>query len=177
MSSKDHISDEDKALFRDMVGEVKPVEQQQANIAHPKPKARPLQREADDRQVLKDLLSDHHEHIETGEELSYHQPGLQKTVLRKLRRGQYAIEAEIDLHGYRSDDARRELVQFLAECKANGARCVRVIHGKALHRSEGPVLKPLVNSWLRQRGDVLAFCSASPRDGGTGAVYVLLKGK
>lgn len=175
MPKNSDIDPADKDLFRQMVGEVQPVKQNQANISPPKPPARARQQEADDRQVLTDMLSDYHEHLETGDELSYHQDGIQKTVLRKLRRGQYRIEAEIDLHGYNSEDARRALLEFLAHAKIQGYRCIRIIHGKGLSQSKGPTLKPLVNSWLRQKSQILAFCSARPQDGGTGALYALLK--
>ena len=169
-------SDDDSALFREMVGDVKPIEQNQADSKAEPPKARPRQREADERQVLQDMLSDHFDDsLETGEELSFLRAGQQKRILKKMRRGQYAMEAELDLHGYRSEEARPALVEFLDRSRSNGRRCVRIVHGRALHRESGPVLKPLVNSWLRQRGDVLAFCSAPPSDGGAGAVYVLLK--
>lgn len=178
MAKKDkkiEIQQSDIDLFREMVGDVKPIEQSFAEIEAEKPPPRARQQEQDDKQVLVDMLSDHHEHIETGEELSYHQPGLQKNVLRKLRRGQYRIEAETDLHGHRTEEARKALVEFLHEAMEHNYRCIRIIHGKGTFRKEGPVLKPLLNSWLRQRSEVLAFCSARPQDGGTGAVYVLLK--
>lgn len=178
MASKDRkntISNADSALFREMVGDVQPVEQNQAELNIAKPAARARQQEHDDEQVKLDMLSDHHEHLETGEELSYQQPGVQKNTLKKLKRGQFRIDAETDLHGHTIEEARRELVDFLHEAKQYGHRCLRVIHGKGTYRPEGPILKPLVNGWLRQRSEVLAFCSARPHDGGTGAVYVLLK--
>jgi len=114
--------------------------------------------------------------FETGEELLHVRPGLQQTVIRKLRRGQYAIEAELDLHGATVTQAREAVDEFLGAARERGKRCVRIIHGKG-HSSVGkmPVLKGKVNSWLRQKDEVLAFCSARPNDGGTGAVYVLLK--
>lgn len=176
MTKNSDIDPADKDLFRQMVGEVQPVKQDHADIQSPKPSARAKQQEADDRQVLVDMLSDHHGHLETGDELSYHQDGIQKTVLRKLRRGQYRIEAEVDLHGYNSDGARKELINFIAYAQNHNYRCIRIIHGKGNNYAKGPVLKPLVNSWLRQKSEILAFCSARPQDGGTGAVYALLKG-
>lgn len=172
---KNSVSEADSELFRQLVGEVKPVKQDHADLQSAKPAPRAKQQERDDKQVLIDMLSDHHEHLETGEELQYQQTGLQKNTFRKLRRGQFRIDAETDLHGHNSDEARKALVEFLQESKHQGYRCVRIIHGKASFREGGPVIKPLVNSWLRQRSEVLAFCSARPNDGGTGAVYVLLK--
>ena len=96
-------------------------------------------------------------------------------MLRRLRRGEYAIRDELDLHGMTQDEARAALGAFLAEAVSQGQRCVRIIHGKGLgsgHR--GPVLKSAVNRWLRRHGDVVAFSSARRNDGGTGALYVLL---
>jgi len=138
----------------------------------------PEQTRRDQREVINSLLSDEYDsaEIETGEELLHVRPGLQQTVIRKLRRGQYAIEAELDLHGATVTQAREAVDEFLGAARERGKRCVRIIHGKG-HSSVGkmPVLKGKVNSWLRQKDEVLAFCSARPNDGGTGAVYVLLK--
>lgn len=143
-----------------------------------RPPPRPVQTEAEERQVLQDLLSDALDpaDFEIGDELLFHRDGLQQPVLRQLRRGRYAVQGELDLHGYTVPAAREALAQFLAASTAGGRRCVRVIHGKG-KRSPGkqPVLKVQVNHWLRQRAEVLAFCSARPVDGGTGAVYVLLR--
>ncbi|HSS65397.1 MAG TPA: Smr/MutS family protein, partial [Gammaproteobacteria bacterium] len=101
-------------------------------------------------------------------------PGVQRKVIRMLKRGRIRIEDQLDLHGMRVRDAGHALETFLTECSERGLRCVRVVHGKGL-RTGGSVLKENVAAWLRLRSDVLAFCSATPNDGGTGAVYVLLK--
>lgn len=112
---------------------------------------------------------------EIGDSLAYARPGLQHGVLRGLRRGQFPIEARLDLHGMTAAHARRALDAFLAGSLAADARCVLIIHGKGLSAPDRPpVLKSGVNAWLR-RPEVLAFCSARPRDGGTGALYVLLR--
>ena len=138
---------------------------------------RALQHEADERAVLDELLEHDPENwIESGDELLYRAPGLQESAFRRLRRGTYRIEAELDLHGMNSATAKVELHAFLAECMSQGLRCVRVIHGKGLRSShQGPVLKTRVDHWLRRSKDVLAFVSARPQHGGTGAVYVLLR--
>jgi len=97
--------------------------------------------------------------------------------MRRLRRGYYRVEAELDLHGLIVAEAKRELRDFLARCIARQQRCVRIIHGKGLGSGpRGPVLKQAVNVILRRTENVVAFCSANPRDGGTGAIYVLLQG-
>lgn len=144
-----------------------------------RPSTRPRQSEADERAVMDELLDYgmfEPELIESGDTLSYRGPGLQDTVWRKLRRGGYRVRAELDLHGMNRGDARLAVSDFLAECQSRDARCVRIIHGKG-NRSPntGPVIKTLLDSWLRRRQDVIAFCSARPHDGGTGAVYVLMR--
>ncbi len=176
MSDKDR--DDERALFRAAVGEVRPVRSRRQATRPAPPPPRPLQRLRDEARLREDLLSDAWitAELQPGDVLSYASPGLQKGVLRKLRRGEYRREAELDLHGLDAAGARRALSDFLHEARAAGRRCVRIIHGKGLRSSnDGPVLKSRVNTWLRQRREVLAFCSARPDDGGTGAVYVLLR--
>ena len=175
-----HKPDDDDAsdLFRQAVGKIRPVKQDKVH-PHRKPrKPVPEQTLRDQRAIMESLLSDEYEpaDIETGDELLYTRPGLQHSVIRKLRRGQYAIEAELDLHGATVVQAREAVNTFIKNAQEQNKRVVRIIHGKG-KSSEGklPVLKGKVNSWLRQKGEVLAFCSARPNDGGTGAVYVLLK--
>jgi DNA-nicking Smr family endonuclease len=108
--------------------------------------------------------------------LSFRRPGVRTQVLRRLRRGLYPIEDELDLHGLSQSAARQQLAEFIAFNYDAGHRCVRIIHGKGYRSgARGPILKIAVDSWLRRHGDVTAFCSARPIDGGTGAVYVLLR--
>jgi DNA-nicking Smr family endonuclease len=113
---------------------------------------------------------------EFGEELRYLRPGIQVSTLQKLRRGHFPIEATLDLHGLNSIEAISRLLQFLQESKIQGRSAVRIVHGKG-HGSVGrqPVLKSRVRQLLQETSFVLAFCSASQQDGGTGAVDVLLK--
>lgn len=113
--------------------------------------------------------------VEAGDSLAFRRSGVRDQELRRLKRGQYRIEDELDLHGLNQAAARDLLADFIAAGRANGLRCVRIVHGKG-HRSgsRGPVLKSAVNEWLRRLPDVVAFTSARPLDGGTGAVYVLL---
>ena len=171
----DRDNDDD---FRARIGKVKPVKQDRIAPHRPGRKPVPEQSLRDAQEVMQSLLSDDYEpaEVETGEELLYVRPGLQHSVIRKLRRGLYAIEDELDLHGHTVAQARERLDGFLRDARGLGKRCVRIIHGKG-KSSEGklPVLKGKVNAWLRQKDEVLAFCSARPTDGGTGAVYVLLK--
>jgi len=114
--------------------------------------------------------------IEVGEELSYLKSGLSPHLLRKLKRGQFSVSDEIDLHQMTVEVARTAIKKFLAECRREARLCVKIIHGKGLRsRAQGPVIKRLTDSLLRQRADVLAFASAKSADGGTGAVVILLQ--
>ena len=115
------------------------------------------------------------EDMETGEELTFRRTFVRPGILRRLRRGHYPCTDELDLHGLTVPEARRALGEFLAEALRGGHRCVRIIHGKGLRSGHrGPVLKSRVGRWLMRRDEVLAYSSARPVDGGTGAVYVLL---
>lgn len=177
--SKD-ISPEDRDLFRTSVGQVKPVKQQRQVLGTRRPEPRPRQTEQDQKAVLHEMIKAMPEtgEIEIGDELSYRRPGIQQQVLKQLRRGKFIIQGELDLHGMTSADAKHALATFLTECNNRGRRCVRIIHGKGRGSPDGkPVLKNKVSHWLQLRNEVLAFCSAPPVDGGTGAVYVLLRHK
>jgi DNA-nicking Smr family endonuclease len=126
------------------------------------------------------MLSENYDpaEVETGEELLFIRPGIQHGVLTKLRRGQFSIKAELDLHGMVVRVAQVEIAAFLRNCQNRNIRCARIIHGKGYGSwQKQPILKNKLNKWLQQRDEVLAFCSARPVDGGTGAVYVLLKRK
>jgi len=169
---------DDVALFRNSIGSVKPVTSDRVTKPRRKPVPRPRSLELDESEVLIDMLSDEFEpaEMENGDELLYVRPGIQKRTLRKLRRGMLAVDGELDLHGMTVPVARQAVSWFLHECQRRHTQCVRIIHGKGLgSRHRGPVLKKKVDGWLRQRSEVLAYCSARVYDGGTGAVYVLLK--
>ena len=169
---------EDSRLFRDSVGEVRPVTHDRVAPVRRTPSPRPRFREQDEAQVLIDLLSDHYEpaELETGEELVFVRTGLQQRTLRKLRRGLFVVGAELDLHGMTVPEAREAVSQFLSQCRRRRVQCVRIVHGKGRgSRHRAPVLKQKIGHWLQQRDEVLAYCSARNCDGGTGAVYVLLK--
>lgn len=178
MSKKHQVSEEESALFREAMADVKPLSHDKVLPKHKKPPPKPLQRELDQQQVLKDMMSSdlYSADLETGEELLYAREGLHPKTLRKLRRGKFRIQAELDLHRLTSEQARKQTAEFLAQCKARGKYCVRIVHGKGLGSLEKkPVLKGKVDIWLRHHNDVLAYCSARPMDGGTGAVYVLIR--
>ncbi len=179
MDKKDkHSKTGEDALFRDAVGPVKPVSQRRANPRPPQPKPHARFSRADDEATLRESLADEPDaaDVESGEVLLFARPAVTRRTMRQLRRGQFAIQGEIDLHGMKLDEARAALDAFIAAARVRHARCVRVIHGKGLGSGpRGPVIKAGVNRWLRSGDVVMAFCSAQPRDGGTGAVYVLLR--
>jgi len=114
--------------------------------------------------------------VETPEVLLFARPGVQNRVVYDLQRGYLVVETELDLHGLTVDAAQRVLTEFLDHCRRQRVRCARIIHGKGSRSAERqPILKRKVNYWLRLRPEVLAFCSATRRDGGSGALYVLLR--
>jgi len=169
---------EDIKLFRSSVGAVNPVKQRKIAATTRKPKPIPYQTNRDRLQVLKEMTEGLLDPagMETGEELRFKKPGIQNRVFQKLRKGEYCIESELDLHGYVVTEAKKILARFLGNARKRHLRCVRIIHGKGLGSREGrPVIKHHLNGWLRHREEVLAFCTALPRDGGSGAIYVLLK--
>jgi len=171
-----HSNSDDAALFRDVVGDVNPVTTRRKRLQSPAPKPHARFTAAEHDAVLEESMrAGDPAEMETGEELVFRRPHVGRKIMRQLRRGNYAIQEEIDLHGLTADEAHAELHDFIKGCSAAGLRCVRVVHGKGLGSGhKGPVLKAGVNRWLIRWQEVIAFCSAQPRDGGTGAVYVLL---
>lgn len=167
-----------KDLFKAAVKDARPLTA--ARIFHqtPKPKPIPQQFIRDEQQALVDSLSDYFPsyELESGEELLYLREGQSPAVLSKLRRGHWVVQANLDLHGMISDEARATVATFLAECKKRGIRCVRIVHGKGLgSRNKEPILKNKVRHWLMQKDEVIAYAQARANDGGSGAVIVLLK--
>jgi DNA-nicking Smr family endonuclease len=176
----DRDSDEegDEArLFRDAVRGVRPIAPR-APAPRP-PRARPRARfaRADRDAILRESLqgADADPELAGGEELVFRRPHVHPNTLRRLRRGEFRVQREIDLHGMTGAEAKAALREFLVHCLERDARCVRVIHGKGLRSGHrGPVLKSAVSALLRRSGAVLAYVSARPVDGGSGALYVLL---
>jgi DNA-nicking Smr family endonuclease len=175
------ISPDDVGLFRASMADVTPLGRAgKVEQARPLPPPIPTQRLLDDPE-LKDGLSDAgppDATAHTGDELSYARNGIGTQTLRKLRRGHWVTQGELDLHGLNVTEARELLVEFLSLCARRGLRCVRIIHGKGLRsRNREPVLKRNVAHWLMQRDEILAFCEARPVEGGSGAMMVLLKSR
>ncbi len=174
-----HPEDEDDgALFRSAIGQVKPLRKVETPaIARPRPKPRARMAEQDEAQVLGEFARLLHSSapLEAGDVASYRRDALPPRMFQRLKRGQYSVQDELDLHGASMAQAEHLLREFLLDAHAHDHGCVRIIHGKGLQSDGGaPVLKNLVDRLLRQRNDVLAFHSAPPAQGGTGAVLVLL---
>ncbi len=179
MTSNNKLSDEESRVFRKAMTDTRPLPSKPLRRG-PKPKPRARFARAAEVEVLEASLTGLPDPDEPllGEGLYYAKPGVQHAVLRKLRRGHFSVGAELDLHGLRSEDARLALTGFLKTVRGQRMRCVRIIHGKGYRSGpRGPILKQKLNGWLRQRDEVIAFCSARPVDGGTGAVYVLLNSR
>ena len=172
------MKDDFSTTFRDAVNDVRPLRQSHAEPHAARPRAEPRFSLRTEQAVLDDASRDPAaiEPVASGDELLFCGPGVRRGVFRKLRRGQFIVESELDLHGLTVRQARTEVAHFLNQAGASGERCVRIIHGKGNRSAgHGPVLKNQVNVWLRQRDDVLAFASPPPKDGGSGAVHVLLR--
>jgi DNA-nicking Smr family endonuclease len=174
---------DDAVLFRAAVRDVKPLAQaasakESAMPRKPRRRAAPRVPGAECAESMP-LLAERNapeEPLSAGDALSFRRPGVRSLVMRRLRRGLYPVEDELDLHGLNQTAARDSLAEFIAANRDAGHRCVRIVHGKGYRSgARGPVLKIAVNSWLKRHGDVLAFTSARTIDGGTGAVYVLLR--
>lgn len=180
-AEKQAMSDRD--LFLQSIGKdvVRLDDSNRIPTVSERPKPIPLQRIADEKKVLKESLSDEfsvENLLDTDDQLSFRREGIGPDIVKKLRRGYWVIQDELDLHGMRRDEAREMVVEFLKMASIRGIRCVRIVHGKGLGSvNNEPVLKKLVFKWLVQRLDVMAFCQAKPVDGGGGAVIVLLKGR
>lgn len=170
----------ERELFALSVGPVVPLRRVTAPAPRPPaPPAHPRQRVLDEARVLHESISDEFDAeslLETDDALSFRRRGVGPEVVRKLRRGVWAIQAQLDLHGLRRDAARERLAEFLRDSVRAGRRCVRIIHGKG-NGSPGrePVLKGKVRGWLVQKSEVIAFAQARAQDGGHGAVLVLLR--
>ena len=168
-------------IFRAELKGVAPLPVQN-KLAPTKPQVLPIARQhiADEQAALIESLSDQFDAsslLETDSALSYARTGVGPDVVRKLRKGHWVIQDQLDLHGMRRDSARENLSDFLRKAGKRGLRCVRIIHGKGLGSvNKEPVLKSMVHSWLVQKNEVLAFVVATAADGGAGALVVLLRG-
>lgn len=170
----DNTPGDDLDIFRQAMADVRPIRQQPRVSLRNKP-ARIKKRPQAEAQTIHDTLSD--DFIPPcGEQLEFMRPGVQKSLLKQMRNGKLPVEDRIDLHGLYRDQARLQLLQFIQQAQLSGFKIVCVVHGKGYHSEDGrPVLKAMVNKWLQAIPEVLAFTSAPHRDGGYGAVYVLIR--
>jgi len=183
MQHPDDEADDETALFRRAVQDVRPLKgAARVPVVRRAPRPRALFARAERAAVLRESLgvaagtagTDLYE-LQPGDELLFRRAGVPETVLRRLRRGHYRVDAQIDLHGLNVAEATSQLGAFLREARSRDLRCIRVIHGKGLRSgTRGPVLKNTVNALLRRAGPVLAFASERPVAGGTGATLVLM---
>ena len=197
MSKRSHITDEDRELFRRATGDVRRLEDDRAPPERATTWSNPPSMRKDDRtppeRTRKGLRTRDRTRIDRsdgsgepvepewtsdvgpGDVLSFARGGVRRREMDRLRRGRFEVEADLDLHGRTVADAVAAIDRFFADSRRRGRRCVRIVHGKGFGSRNGlPIMKAHVDRWLRTRSEVLAFCSATPPDGGTGALYVLL---
>ena len=174
--SDDSTKNDDESLFLSEMAGVTPLKPDNKIKIKKRPNQAP-QQSADETYglAIDDVFSDAEMAEDCPDILSFSRSGLQHNVLKKLRQGKHPVEHSLDLHGLTVLQASKELQAFLGECEAAGVRHAIIIHGKGFRSKDKPVIKPMVNRWLRSVDNVLAFHSAQPKDGGNGAVYVLLK--
>ena len=177
---------DDLDLFRELMRDVKPLEQNKADLSQSKKRqdkeVLAIRRQAAENEsaaLIEDGLSDGQVlPVKPGDALAFHLPDLPRRTFQSLKQGHIAWQEGLDLHGYTLEAARTELSRFVRDGRSQGRRCLLLVHGKAYNREgETPSIKSHVNTWLKQMPEVLAFVSALPADGGTGAVYILLRTK
>lgn len=174
------ISDDDSKLFREAVGRVRRLRRERAETGRDRPRAEPVQRHRDEAEVISELgrVDLEPDDVEIGDEITWLRPGLQRRILRRLRRGHYTIGDELDLHGMNTEIAGRAVREFIDDARGRGLSCVKIIHGKGLRSGPGgPQLKHVAARILIRHSHVLALSGARRNDGGTGAVYVLLRNR
>lgn len=164
MPKKEKVSPEDSALFRDSIERL--PETERTDSLDDTFEDEPLERFAPNVSSM---------HLNADDQSSFYIHSFDAKILRKLKAGKIPFEASVDLHGMTSDQAYNALLDFIDECRLNQCRCVRVVHGKGAKFAEKPILKNKVDYWLRRTSGILAFVSAQPKYGGTGALIVYLK--
>ena len=169
----------EQSLFARAIGPTQPL-RAHGHVVHASAPTPPQARQSalDEQAVLRQAISDEFDAstlLHVDEHLSFRRPGIGADITARLRRGHWAVQGQLDLHGLRTDEARAALGHFLREAQRAGLRCVRVVHGKGLGSpGRAPVLKAKVHGWLIQKKEVLAFVQARPLEGGAGALLVLL---
>ena len=174
MAKKTGISQEDMDAFHKAVEGTKPLVQKKVRISPPPPKRTPVKRQKTTEEVFNLTEIQAVDEVGSEEFIAFKQNSISNKMLRKLRKGQYNVDAVLDLHGMSVEKAKTAVETFLQQCLHEGMRVALIIHGKG-HHSPMPILKNKLNRWLRETNVVLAFCSAAPTHGSRGAMYVLLK--
>ncbi|WPG39099.1 Smr/MutS family protein [Variovorax sp. EBFNA2] len=169
----------EKDLFTRAIGATEPLRRKASVPLAPEPPAPiPFQHQLDEQRVLRESLSDEFDVttlLDVDDAMSFRRPGIGTEITARLRKGDWSIQAQVDLHGLRSDEAREALGGFIRNAHKQGLRCVRVVHGKGLGSpGKQPVLKTKTQRWLIQKNEVIAFVQAKPAEGGAGALVVLL---
>lgn len=171
-------ADDERVAFQEAVADARPLSSDRVHHEPPPPPAIPRHSRNDAAAALAESLAGPDLldlQLEGGDEAAWLRPGLPRNVLRDLRRGRWVIQAQLDLHGMNRDEARVAVSRFVHESRQLDHRCLRIVHGKGLGSpGREPVLKKLVQGWLAQKREVLAYCQARATEGGAGAVIVLL---
>ena len=167
------ISDEDRQLFRDTIKNIRCLNTIEKNISPRNPLTYKRKRTTESNITFTENPDE--PSVLATEQLRYATSGVRQNTLRKLKRGQFYIDDSLDLHGMTIAQPKHAMIKFLTSAQTRQYQCVHIIHGKSHHTLDKPKLKNAVNQWLRQYPAVLAFCSATPQEGGAGAIYVLLK--
>ena len=178
MSKSSKISDKDKKLFRDAIGDTKLIKDSNVIIDKPKRSLHPKRNKENDLNFSYEINENglNEELVDGNDEIKFCRAGDNDTKFRRLRQGKYNIEDELDLHGMKVEEAKKKLAMFLEECKLRSLFCVLIIHGKGYgSKNKSPIIKNKLNQWLRNCDLVWGFCSAQPGDGGTGAIYLCFK--
>jgi DNA-nicking Smr family endonuclease len=174
--SNDKVKKGDVSLFRSAMADVTPLKaDNKVTLKKPAKKIPSNPVHNSPNLAFDDVFSDSEIIQDCPEILDFSRSGLSFKTLKKLRLGNNPNEATLDLHGLTVEQARNALINFLVECEITGKRHVTIIHGKGFRSRNKPVIKAMVNRWLQAADNVLAFHSAQAKDGGTGAVYVLLR--
>lgn len=176
MPKNPKITDNDQKIFAEAMRGVKKLKQTKIVSPTPQTKTKSKIKPSNNAPIPQYYFSDYEKFELVGSEdkLEFFRTGIQHKIIRNLRKGQYNVEAVLDLHGKTIEEANQTLGAFLTYCQRNGIRHVIIIHGKGRSHNK-PIIKNKLNHWLRQTEQVLAFCSATPKDGGSGALYVLLR--
>ncbi len=185
--TNEELTQEEIELFRQTMTGTKPISEKKIEIQQPKNRRTHSKTKitkhhatssnnAPTKQISVYTNTDYITEVSGEEQLFFARTGLQTKTIRQLRKGQLPIEAKIDLHGLTINEAEAALTEFLNNCRQQHIRHILVVHGKGSHSTNSiTTIKSAVNAWLREPDFILAFCSAQPHHGGTGALYALLK--